>query len=72
MDPTAFGNFYSPFATAIPPGMRYPYPPTPATPGTTTPGARSMIFYPQPILPEAPSQDVSEARYVDTVRKMRS
>ena len=46
MDPTAFGGFYSPLATAVPPGMRYPYPPTPST----TPSARtSMIYFPQPL-----------------------
>lgn len=61
MDPGAFGSFYSPLATAIPPAMRYPYPPTPST----TPSARAgMIFYPQPL-------SVSEATSQATVTSAR-
>lgn len=58
MDPAAFGTFYpSPLATAIPPGMRYPFTPSPAT----SVGARGMVFYPQQLgVPDTPNQSSTQ------------
>lgn len=57
--PAAFAGFYSPLGTAIPPSLRYPYPPTPSTtPGRSSaggggagpaPSGGGLLYYPQPL-----------------------
>ncbi|XP_019852682.1 PREDICTED: uncharacterized protein LOC100635737 isoform X2 [Amphimedon queenslandica] len=75
MDHTsAFTGFYSPLATAIPPSLRYPYPPTPSsTParsvgggGAPTPSG-GILYYPQqplssPSVIEKGNQSVQEGQ----------